>query len=341
MKHVRSLIAMLLITVLMLSITSCGRAPASDYDLDVGDENPNILGEWSIKKKEDDGEVYLIISHHGECEEDMDYLAFTVFDSPKAAAKEFEEISDDLDGRIKDSGDNWLTAEMPDCYDATITGMYYLEENIIIYTMIDIISEWPVDPDYEPEPVPDQYVFDRMELKDYILGNSPAIRDYVLDEILTGTDPAEESEMSRNSLISELESIGRHTYTGPGGYEICKIYSTEVLDGIINGDEMPVRVTYTAIGEDGPDSWSSEDPAVITGFIEALRLVKINRIVTDPDEMGYAADCTKQITFDLEDDTSFMLDLDEGFRIHEKDVVYEITELDALYGMYDQIMQQP
>ena len=53
--------------------------------------------------------------------------------------------------------------------------------------------------------------------------------------------------------------------------------------------------------------------------------------------MKYACDYSREIVFDQQDGSSFKIELDEGYRIHKKGVVFETSELKALSSMYEKI----
>ncbi|SCW66199.1 hypothetical protein SAMN02910456_02449 [Ruminococcaceae bacterium YRB3002] len=159
---------------------------ASDYDLEVGETKLKILGEWCIEKVDNDGVISLQIRNRSSREDNMDKLCFVVYDAAPVAHQEYLKLYDELKDCIQEEGSDWFTAWMPNVYDAEILNMYYLEDNMIIYTELEVISEWPLpqDGEYESDRVSD-YTY----LKDYIIYNNHEIRDYVINTIMPGQIP--------------------------------------------------------------------------------------------------------------------------------------------------------
>lgn len=181
---------------------------ASEYDLEVGKRKHSVLGVWTIRKAEHDGVICLDVYHPGTKDHERDYMDYLVFDSASDARKDFDKFHDKLEDYIQEEGDNWFTAWMPDVCDATIKSMFYLEDNMIISTDIEIYSEWTSAVDLPETTETTAPVFDRSLLKDYIFGNAPELRTYVLKTILPGKTPDEEREDVRASVLQEMERRG-------------------------------------------------------------------------------------------------------------------------------------
>ena len=165
---------------------------ATEYDLELNKTKHKDDMPWSIRKYEDDNQIYLSIWNGSHKEEALDYLSFRVYDSASDAKKAYKEILEYYKS-YSDSdvveGFNWFTGWEPGVCDAFIYEMVYLQDNVIIYADLDIVSAWADDYWYDDDEtietsVPTTTAFDRMSLKDYILDNSRNIQDYVIHDIL-------------------------------------------------------------------------------------------------------------------------------------------------------------
>ena len=165
---------------------------ATEYDVEQDRTTRKDGKPWSIRKYEDGPQVYLSIWNGSHKEEALDYLSFRVYDSAsdakKAYKKTLEYYKSYSDSDVVE-GFNWFTGWEPGVCDAFIYEMVYLQDNVIIYADLDIVSAWADDYWYDDDEtietsVPTTTAFDRMSLKDYILDNSRNIQDYVIHDIL-------------------------------------------------------------------------------------------------------------------------------------------------------------
>lgn len=113
-------------------------------------------------------------------------------------------------------------------------------------------------------------------------------------------------------------------------YDIQTVLTDALFIDIIDGKEIPAEVVFGRGGEDGYNTFSSKDKAVINDLIEALRVVKIKKVITDPDEMIYVCDANNDITFIMEDGREVLLAFDLFSYVHENNVEYELENTEAL-----------
>lgn len=118
-------------------------------------------------------------------------------------------------------------------------------------------------------------------------------------------------------------------------YDIEKIYKNMNTDfvAILQGDTMPKEVIYGMGGEGGYRQWSSEDPQMITNFINALCNVKVEKELTDRDEFILIQDYMEDVIFTLQDDQQVQVSFDGGRYITLPNAQYVLSNLDDLYQL--------
>ena len=163
---------------------------ASDYHLDLKEREYKVLDKWTVSKENYDGTTYLYIYNPGSKDDakSIDYLTFRVYDSSSKARKKFDKYYEECKNYsgIMEEGVNWFIAWEPGVCDASIKQLVFIEDSVIIYAELKVISEWGIAYD---EPTAEtaettKPVFDRTTLKDYVLNHSEKIRDYVIYDIL-------------------------------------------------------------------------------------------------------------------------------------------------------------
>lgn len=191
------IIAGTVLAAVLLSKKSSGRGRSKDKD---GDSLSNkkyaaecglergehqLFGTYDVNRCVEESRFdYLRITNWYPENEKRDYISYLVFNSSKDAKKYFSERYNsyvDCNAIFEDREKNWFIVEEP-VVDAEITTIYYLEDNVIIYTAVKYIS-------YETGSGNDEssnttLSFRESELKDYILDNASDLREYVLTEIL-------------------------------------------------------------------------------------------------------------------------------------------------------------
>ena len=217
----KKLLAILLMTITVLGLTSCqplkdiplpetvttettqvtetdkvqdNKRYVTDYDLALKDSKKDPTGEWTIRKREDKTGIYIEIYHPGDKIEIKDYLMFWVFDSAEEAKAKYDALykrSKKYSTSTWEEGENWFVSQEPDVYDAGIIWMNYLNGNVIIEADLDIWSEWPTEWTEEPEETtttePTKPKFNRYSLKDYVIENADQLKDFVLHKVLGDT----------------------------------------------------------------------------------------------------------------------------------------------------------
>ena len=129
------------------------------------------IRQWERTWKQPGDEIYL--------------MQFKVFDSANAAQREYNETYNAHKAfeAYWEEGENWFISAEPDWDDATVTAMVYREDNVIIYTNVVYVDEYPhYYDDEETEHIGVEY--DRWRLKDYIIEHAAEIRAFVLQNIL-------------------------------------------------------------------------------------------------------------------------------------------------------------
>ena len=161
----------------------------SEYDLDYGETAYKVYKNWNVRKyKPNSGSKYLDVWYSGEKSTAREYLRFRVYDSSSQAQKAFKNLYESYENYrgVDEEGENWFAGWEPGVCDASIYDMVYIEDNVLIMAELDIISEWPVSIDDEPEDTPEPVGtgFDRSTLKDYIFKHSEDLKDFVLNRVL-------------------------------------------------------------------------------------------------------------------------------------------------------------
>ncbi len=198
MVYIKKSVALAIMLLTLISVTACGEKKdtkkyATDYNLEVK-ETTTVMDCWDIWKREDDGVIMLQIDcKNSGRKEPRDYLLYWVFDTPEQAKNKYEEFynrSKAYDkGNKWEEGDKWFVSEEPDVCDAYITWMNYLEGNVIISAELDVSSAWSENDGYDDTTestteADTEERFDTSTLKDYVINNAPALKDFVINDIL-------------------------------------------------------------------------------------------------------------------------------------------------------------
>jgi len=159
---------------------------ASEYDLKPGETKGGVLNRWGIKKTDDDGTVSLFISNKMKRTDELDYMAFDIFDSTPEAREEYDNLYARFSEYKSDEGSNWFCYWEPGVCDALVERIYLVEGNVLISAEVNCISCWAEEryPEdgvtFETNP----YVNDNHTLKNYIIDNASDIREYLLHDVL-------------------------------------------------------------------------------------------------------------------------------------------------------------
>ena len=144
---------------------------------------------------------------------------------------------------------------------------------------------------------------------------------------VTGEQTAAQSAETEPAAPSETTAPAE---TAAPEYDIETVFPDAMFVRIIEGDVTPVEVTYGQGGEQGYLTYSSQDPAMITDFIEGFRAIQISQEITDPEEAAYTADGINDFTFRLDDGSEVAVSLDAMTRAHIEGTVYILEGTSAL-----------
>ena len=89
----------------------------------------------------------------------------------KGVASLIDECKEEGTG-IKERGLSWFIAKVPHTYDCDITGMYYLDKNVVIYAEVYITTYSTLG---------DTSSKDKSDMKKYILKNHSEMREFVME----------------------------------------------------------------------------------------------------------------------------------------------------------------
>ena len=90
---------------------------------------------------------------------------------------------------------------------------------------------------------------------------------------------------------------GCNTDSKESNYDIERVFTDDTFKDIIEGNTKPVEIIVGFGGENGYDSFSTKDPAVIDEYINAFRNVTIEEEIKDKDKMISVADGIVDFTF--------------------------------------------
>ena len=93
-------------------------------------------------------------------------------------------------------------------------------------------------------------------------------------------------------------------------YEIERAFPDDTFISILEGKTLPVEIVVGFGGENGYEQFSTKDPAMIDGYINAFRNIVIEEEITDKDKMCYVADGVIDYTFIVDDETKITVGTD-------------------------------
>ena len=127
-------------------------------------------------------------------------------------------------------------------------------------------------------------------------------------------------------------------------YDIETAFDSEGFIQIIEGDITPVEIRHGLGGECGYSQDISQDPKIISAYIEAFRSFKLKEIIKDEDDFKYVADGINDYIFFFDDGSSVMISLDlNAYVIKDgKQYIYEYSqELHDLNKMIAEAETEP
>ena len=93
-------------------------------------------------------------------------------------------------------------------------------------------------------------------------------------------------------------------------YDIERVFTDDTFKNIIEGNTKPVEIIVGFGGENGYETFSTKDPAVIDEYISAFRDVKIEEEIRNKDKMKFGADGIIDFTFKMDDETEITVGTD-------------------------------
>ena len=124
---------------------------------------------------------------------------------------------------------------------------------------------------------------------------------------------------------------GCNTDSKESNYDIERVFTDDTFKDIIEGNTKPVEIIVGVGGENGYDSFSTKDPAVIDEYINAFRNVTIEEI-KDKDKMISVADGIVDFTFKMDDETSITIgtDLVQYVTDYDRGIQFQLGNTDAI-----------
>ena len=118
-------------------------------------------------------------------------------------------------------------------------------------------------------------------------------------------------------------------------YDIERVFTDDTFKNIIEGKTKLVEIIVGFGGENGYESFSTKDPAVIDEYINAFREVKIEEEIKDKDKMIYVADGIVDFTFKMDDETSITLgtDLVQYVTDYDRGIQFKLGNTDAIIDL--------
>lgn len=122
-------------------------------------------------------------------------------------------------------------------------------------------------------------------------------------------------------------------------YEIEDVVSDETFSSVLEGKLIPVEIKFGMGGESGYEQFSTKDSEMISAYIDALRAVRIKKVITDEDDMFLVNDGIEDYSFIMEDGTKtgFGTDLSTYVMDRENNKQYVLENTDELDKLNDKI----
>ncbi len=118
-------------------------------------------------------------------------------------------------------------------------------------------------------------------------------------------------------------------------YDIERVFTDDTFKNIIEGKTKPVEIIVGFGGENGYESFSTKDPAVIDEYINAFRNVTIEEEIKDKDKMIRVWDDIVDFTFKMDDETSITVgtDLVQYVTDYDRGIQYKLGNTDAIINL--------
>ena len=124
-------------------------------------------------------------------------------------------------------------------------------------------------------------------------------------------------------------------------YDIERVFKDDTFKNIIEGKTKPVEIIVGFGGENGYESFSTKDPAVIDEYINAFRNVTIEEEINDKDKMISVWDGIVDFTFKMDDGTGITVgtDLVQYVTDYDKGIQFKLGNIDAIINLNRRIRE--
>ena len=125
---------------------------------------------------------------------------------------------------------------------------------------------------------------------------------------------------------------GCNINTIESNYDIERVFTDDTFKNIIEGKTKPVEIIVGFGGENGYESFSTKDPAVIDDYINAFRNVTIEEEIKDKDKMIRVWDGVVDFTFKMDDETGITVgtDLVQYVTDYDRGIQFKLGNTDTI-----------
>lgn len=131
----------------------------------------------------------------------------------------------------------------------------------------------------------------------------------------------------------DVTQVADHKIDSKYHYPIQEVVDDEIFTRMIEGELVPIEVKRGIGGEGGYLQETSNNTEVISQCIEALKKIKIQKVITDPEEMICIIDGVVDYIFVMEDGTELVLGTDLSTYVRKNGVEYVLEETEALRSL--------
>ncbi len=118
-------------------------------------------------------------------------------------------------------------------------------------------------------------------------------------------------------------------------YDIERVFTDDTFKDIIEGKTKPVEIIVGYGGENGYESFSTKDRAVIDEYIKAFRNVTIEEKIKDKDKMIRVWDGIVDFTFKMDDETGITVGTDSVQYVtdYDRGIQFKLGNTDAIIDL--------
>ena len=159
-------------------------------------------------------------------------------------------------------------------------------------------------------------------------GNSNEVSSNLINPNVVIINSSEGSQVEENLLEQLRQSVN---------YDIEIAFDDPVFIRIMEGEVTPVEVCHGLGGEGGYTQDKSNDPEVISAYIEAFRNLRIEEVITDKEDFNYVADGINDYIFTFEDGSDVLISMDLSSYVIRDDKQYVFEYSRELHDLNEQI----